>query len=53
MKTTLVRLRALGRRVRRLKNGRYDVSGVWPSVRAEDLEIVAAALEARHGSRMD
>ena len=45
MKTALARIRATGRRVRRLKNGRYQISGVWPCVSAEHLETVAAALE--------
>lgn len=40
-------LRKLGRKVRRLSNGRYLVQGVWPDVRECDLGVVAAGLEKR------
>ena len=45
MKDALARIRATGRKVRRLKNGRYAIDGVWPCVSAAYLEMVAAALE--------
>lgn len=39
-------LRKLGRKVKRLPNGRYQVAGVWPDVRECDLIVLAQGLEA-------
>lgn len=41
-------LRRMGRRVKRLPNGRYLVAGVWPDVREEDLSVLAKGLEKRN-----
>lgn len=43
------RLRSLGRWVRKLPNGRYKVRGVWATVRAGDLVVIAAAFETMEG----
>jgi hypothetical protein len=40
-------LRRMGRRVKRLPNGRYVVQGVWPDVRECDLPQVVQGLEAK------
>jgi hypothetical protein len=39
------RLRQLGRKVTRLKNGRFLVKGCWPDVRECDLPQVAYTFE--------
>lgn len=42
-------LRKMGRKVKRLSNGRYEVQGCWPDVREQDLPAVIAGLEVRRG----